>query len=227
MSSIKLVLLGFLRHTIGLIGLWLVGRGYLAPDQQAPWVGKAVEEAFGAIMVGGAYVWSAIDKQQVVAWLRKALHMNPPASRAAANEAAAAKKISPLVTSPGKVTLPAALLGLLLLGCGTFLHSTAGDTTTVYRSADRARTVLTATQTLRYHAGEIVAKAYVQGRISKEQAKKYEAIDDRFRAAWESASELVTLWMNAKGEAPPHLQERMADVENFTAQVESEARRVE
>lgn len=103
LSSVKLVLLGFLRHTIGLIGLWLVARGYLEKASADQWIGAAVQEAFGAIMVSGAYVWSAIDKQYVIAWIRKALHMNPPAG---SNEQVAAKRISNLVTSPGTTKVP-------------------------------------------------------------------------------------------------------------------------
>jgi hypothetical protein len=240
MSSIKLVMLGFLRHSVGILGAWLVARGYLSAEEQAPWMGKAVEEAMGGLLMLGAYVWSGIDKKFVIDWIRKALHMTPPSH--VTTEKAVAKKISNLVTSPGSTPLPLILLGVVAITATVAMTSCtllsepiwdwgksghAQDTATIYRSADRARTVLTATQTLRYHSAELIAKAYVQGRLSKEGAKKYQAIDDRFRAAWESASELVTLWSNSKGAAPPKLQERMAHVEDLAAQIDAESRKVE
>lgn len=103
MSSIKIILLGFLRHTIGLLGMWLVTKGYLGAEAKDAWIAKAVEEAFGGILISTAYFWSAIDKQFVIGWIRQAFHMQTPTP---AGEKAAAQKISNLITSPGTTPVP-------------------------------------------------------------------------------------------------------------------------
>ena len=97
---------------------------------------------------------------------------------------------------------------------------------TKYNSPERARTVLTAVQTLRYHSAQEVAKAYVQGRITKPQADTFESIDNSFRAAWEVASELVRLWL-VSGQRPVGLTESMGKVETLAAAIEAESRKVQ
>jgi len=104
-SSLKLILLGFLRHTIAMFGLWLVTKGYLTVEAKDAWVGQAVQEAFGAALVLGAYAWSALDKQAVIGWIRQAFHAPSPSL---SNEKAAAEKISNLITSPGTTPTPGA-----------------------------------------------------------------------------------------------------------------------
>jgi hypothetical protein len=120
-----------------------------------------------------------------------------------------------------------ALSGLILFffSCASLVQF--GGDSTLYRSPERARTVLTALQTLRFHSAELVAKAYVTGRISPERAKQFEAIDDKFRASWGVAADLVNLWVSARGTAPRGLQESMAEVESLGAELEQAGREVQ
>jgi hypothetical protein len=116
-----------------------------------------------------------------------------------------------------------ALFCTLTLSCAS-LSLPAGDGT-IYRSAEKARTALTALQTLRYHGMNQVATAYLNGRISKERLMEINAVDEKFRAAWAKASDLVSLWLTAA--KPFGLNEAMAEVETLGGEVEKRTREVE
>lgn len=238
MSSLKLVLLGFLRHIITALGMWLVAKGYLTQEQHDAWISTAVQEAFGACLIVGSQLWSAFDKTLVINWIRQALHMPAPGP-SPASEKHVAKKISKLITSPGTTAAPTvglflcALLVVPLLSCGSGggIHIPIGGgstdpTTTVYRDPERARTVLIALETLRFHSAETVAKACIQGRLQRTQCNQYQTFDDDFRTAWATASDLVRLWLNTKA-APAQMEASMAAVESRAAKIEIEARKVQ
>lgn len=96
MSSAKLILFGFLRHTIGALGVWFVARGYLTPEQQMSWTATAVQEVFGALMLGAAYLWSALDKKRMVEWFLAFLRVHPNTA-----PAVAAARVSSLLAPIG------------------------------------------------------------------------------------------------------------------------------
>lgn len=117
-------------------------------------------------------------------------------------------------------------LFLFLIGCGStggFLAGFLSGDETIYRSATSARTVLTALETLRYHSAKTVAEAYVRGRVSKEQLLSFNEKDEKFRAAWAKASDLVTQWLAAK-ERPAGVIGAMNEVETLGAAVEAAGR---
>ncbi len=118
-----------------------------------------------------------------------------------------------------KVGLSLMLSTLLLTSCT--MASFQQNAATVYRSPERARTVLTAMQTLRYAAAQDVAKACVQGRLEPSTCNTYEKADDAFRASWEKASDLVRLWLTMPRAVPRGLQESMSQVEDQAAKVEA------
>lgn len=82
----KLVLVGFVRHIIGIIGAWLVAHDFLPADVIGKWSEEAVGEIVGWILIVAALALSAFDKKKVLDWLRRALRLSPQSERAAAPE---------------------------------------------------------------------------------------------------------------------------------------------
>lgn len=111
MNPWKLVLLGFVRHIVGIFGAWLIAHNIIDEATYKGWAESATASLVGYILVGLAFVWSALDKKKVIEWLRKALRMNG----AAYSDDEAARKISPLV----KGVLIVMLAAPFVAACGS------------------------------------------------------------------------------------------------------------
>ncbi len=70
-----MVLFGVIRHVMGLVGMWLHTRGLIDADTHKKVVDDGTTQVVAYILMAAPFIWSILQKSQVIAWVKKALHL--------------------------------------------------------------------------------------------------------------------------------------------------------
>lgn len=70
-----MILFGFVRHGLSILGTYLVTRGIIDSTTQERLVSEGATQVVGWIIIVIPFVWSWLQKRQAWGWVKTALHL--------------------------------------------------------------------------------------------------------------------------------------------------------
>lgn len=83
----KFLIKAYVRKALAMLGTFLITHGVLKPDESEGFIAAYLEEAVGALLIGGSAVWTAAYQWYVKRKVLKAKQMPPSATSEQLEEA--------------------------------------------------------------------------------------------------------------------------------------------
>ena len=197
MNLVKLILLGMIRHGLGLLGLWMVEHGWIDQPLVDRLMADGPAQVLGALLIALSILWSVIQKTNFWHWFEEA--RKAPANTPVAKIAERVNALPRIGTGSLLMLLGICIIAALSMpvaGCATL--GKAGPqiaALTEIVNAEQAQKALVMAQEFRAAIRDTTAELYVDGHLSDAQLAKVRDADERFRTLWAQAASIVDLWV--------------------------------